>query len=62
MLNGKKSALKSHLSMKHPTHTHHMVAKAAHNTLADSERPMDNRPERNPSAEQPDTKDTANRQ
>jgi hypothetical protein len=55
MLNGKKSALKSHLSMKHPTHTHH-------NTLADSERPMDNRPERNPSAEQPDTKDTANRQ
>ena len=42
MLNGKKSALKNHLSTKKQTWAHKIVAHDSHEHTSDTERQMDN--------------------
>ena len=49
MLFGHKSPIKNHLSAKHPTHTHHVVVKAAQERTDDIDREMESSSsERNP--------------
>jgi hypothetical protein len=46
MLSGKKSDLKNHLSTKHPTFTHKVMARGAKDPIADATRQEKSSPER----------------
>ncbi|MGA2561364.1 MAG: hypothetical protein ABSF17_16945 [Terracidiphilus sp.] len=48
MIFGHKSAIKNHLSSKHPTYTHHVVVKAAQERTEETDEPMETPAERNP--------------
>jgi hypothetical protein len=48
MLSGKKSDLKNHLSAKHPTWSHKVMAHGAHEQTGGMERHEEQLPERDP--------------
>jgi hypothetical protein len=48
MLSGKKSDLKNHLSAKHPTWAHKVIAKPTHDRTFDTDLQRRSSPERDP--------------
>jgi hypothetical protein len=53
MLNGKKSALKTHLSLKKSTFTHKVMTKAPHDQASGTDRQMDMSADRDPRTRAP---------